>query len=82
MVEFVMWIVFGAMAGWIASMIMHEEQGPIFDIIVGVMGALVGGFVITILGGPGTVGFNLYSLIVAMLGSVILLAVVRAFRTN
>jgi uncharacterized membrane protein YeaQ/YmgE (transglycosylase-associated protein family) len=83
-VEFVMWILFGAMSGWLASLILRtdEEQGLIFDMLIGVIGALVGGFVMNILGTPGTGSFTIYSLVVAILGSVILLAVVRALRTN
>lgn len=80
--EFIMWIIFGAIAGWIASMIMEgdPERGPIFDILIGVIGALVGGFVMNVLGSPSISGFNLYSLTVALLGSVILLAVVKALK--
>ena len=82
--EFVMWILFGAMAGWTASLLLrtNEEQGLFFDILIGVIGALVGGFVMNILGNPGTGSFTIYSLVVAMLGSVILLAVVRGLKTN
>jgi uncharacterized membrane protein YeaQ/YmgE (transglycosylase-associated protein family) len=81
--EFALWILFGALAGWLTSMIMQTdpEQSTLADISIGVMGALVGGFIMNLLGAPGNTGFNLYSLAVAMLGSIILLAVVRAFRT-
>ncbi|MBI5357377.1 GlsB/YeaQ/YmgE family stress response membrane protein [Candidatus Saccharibacteria bacterium] len=74
------WIVFGAIVGWIASKIMDTdaEQGLIGNIVVGIIGAFIGGFVMQSLGGSGVTGFNLGSLFVALLGSVILLAVYKA----
>jgi uncharacterized membrane protein YeaQ/YmgE (transglycosylase-associated protein family) len=78
----ILWIIFGALAGWIASHIMHtdREQGPVMNIVVGIVGAIVGGFIVQALGGAGITGFNLYSLLVAIVGAVILLAVYRAFN--
>jgi uncharacterized membrane protein YeaQ/YmgE (transglycosylase-associated protein family) len=69
------WIILGAIAGWIASMIMktNASQGLLTDVIVGIVGALVGGFVFNLLGAGGVSGFNVYSLLVAVVGSVILL---------
>lgn len=77
-----LWIVLGALAGWIASMIMNtnREQGAIGNIIVGIVGALLGGFIMSLIGKSGVTGFNLYSLLVALLGAIILLALVRAVR--
>lgn len=74
------WIVLGLAAGWIASIIMktNSSQGWMMDIILGVLGALVGGFIFNLLGGVGLTGFNLYSLFVAVLGSVFLIGVRRA----
>lgn len=78
------WIIFGALAGWIASIIMRNnaEQGALGNIIVGILGALLGGFLVRALSSDsqGITGFNLSSLIVAIIGAVILLAVMRAFR--
>jgi|APLak6261675434_1056106.scaffolds.fasta_scaffold18399_2 uncharacterized membrane protein YeaQ/YmgE (transglycosylase-associated protein family) len=70
------WIVFGGLAGWIASMIAgtNARQGLIGNIIVGVVGAFVGGFVFSFFGGYGVTGFNLYSMLVAVVGAVITLA--------
>jgi len=76
------WIILGGLAGWIASMIMrtNAEQGIFMNIIVGIIGALIGGFIVQLLGGSGVSGFNLSSLIVAVVGAVVFLAIVRAVR--
>ncbi len=78
----ILWLVFGALAGWVASIIMgrNAEQGGLANIIVGIVGAILGGYIMQALGGQGTTGFNLYSLFVAVLGAVILLAIVNFFR--
>ena len=77
-----LWLVFGALAGWIASKIMNTdaEQGALANIIVGIAGALIGGFVFNAFGGKDVTGFNIYSLVVAVVGSVILLAILKTFR--
>ena len=76
----IVWIIFGALVGWIASKIMNTdaEQGFIANIVVGVIGAFIGGFVMQLLGGSGVTGFNISSLLAALLGSVILLGVYKA----
>jgi len=73
------WIIFGAIVGWIASKIMDTdaEQGLIANIVVGIIGAFIGGFVMQSLGGSGVTGFNIGSLLVALLGSVILLGIYK-----
>ncbi len=78
----ILWIIFGAIAGWIASLIMKTDgqQGPLLNIIVGIIGAVIGGWVMNILGQGGVSGFNLYSLIVAIIGAVALIAIVKAVR--
>ena len=71
-----MWIIFGALAGWVASMILktNEEQGAVGNIVVGILGALLGGFLARVLlGSEGITGFNLTSFIIAVLGAVLLL---------
>lgn len=82
MLEIIAWILFGALAGWIASIIMNtnEEQGAIGNIIVGIIGAFIGGFLVRTLTGTAVEGFKIDSLLVAILGAVILLAIVKAFR--
>lgn len=78
----ILWIIFGALAGWIASLIMgtDEEMGALANIVVGVLGALIGGFVFGLFGAGGVTGFNIWSLVVAVIGAIILLWLVRMFR--
>ena len=79
---FIGWIVLGGLAGWVASMIMgnNKSQGLLGNIIVGVVGAFIGGFVFNLLGGSGVTGFNLWSFVVALVGAVILLWLVGLVR--
>ena len=74
-----LWLVFGAITGWIASLIMRTNsgQGTLMDIVLGIIGAFVGGFVMNLFGAPGVDGFNVYSMIVAVLGAVILIGLRR-----
>lgn len=71
----ILWIILGAIAGWIASLIMKTDaqQGTLTDIVLGILGAVVGGFVMNLLGQSGATGFNIYSLIVSVIGAVILI---------
>ncbi|MGL4608453.1 MAG: GlsB/YeaQ/YmgE family stress response membrane protein [Trueperaceae bacterium] len=80
--NFIAWIVLGGLAGWIASMVMgtNERQGCFTNIIVGIIGSFVGGFVMNFFGGQGVTGFNIPSLLVAIIGAVILLWIVKALR--
>ena len=75
------WLILGGFAGWIASIITNrkDQQGCLMNIIVGIVGGAIGGAVVGIFGGGGVTGFNLWSLIVAVLGAVILLAIVNLF---
>jgi len=77
-----LWIIFGALAGWIASVIMktNSSQDTMTDIILGVVGAVVGGFLMGSLGQSGITGFNVSSLIVAVIGSTIVIYLGRAMR--
>ena len=78
----ILWIIFGALVGWIASLIMKTdgEQGAVLNIVVGIVGAVIGGWIMSVVGESGISGFNLYSLLVALLGAVVLIAVVKALR--
>lgn len=71
------WIVLGALAGLVAKWIMKEEGGLLKNIVLGVIGGLVGGGIVQLLGGSGVNGFNLYSFIVATLGAILLIWIGR-----
>jgi uncharacterized membrane protein YeaQ/YmgE (transglycosylase-associated protein family) len=75
------WIILGALAGWISSMIMGTDgsQGAFGNVIVGIIGAFVGGLVMGLFGKNGVTGLNLYSVIVSIVGACIALAVYRSF---
>lgn len=77
-----LWIIFGALAGWIASLIMKTDaqQGALANIIIGIIGAFIGGWLFNMFGAAGTTGFNLWSLIVAVIGSIILIWIIRLVR--
>lgn len=78
--DLIIWIVFGALVGWVASMVMGTGGGLLWDIGVGIVGAVIGGFIMNLLGQSGVGGFNLYSFLVAVLGACVLIAIVRAMR--
>ena len=67
-----LWIIFGGLAGWMASLIVRNDQGILADIILGILGAIAGGFIVTFFGASGITGFNIYSLIVAIVGVIVL----------
>jgi uncharacterized membrane protein YeaQ/YmgE (transglycosylase-associated protein family) len=73
------WVVLGLLAGFIGSKIVNKRgEGMMLDIVLGVVGAIAGGFVFNALGAPGVSGLNLYSLLVAVVGSVLLLVLYHA----
>ncbi len=79
----ILWIIFGALVGWVASLIMKTDaqQGPLLNIVVGIVGAVLGGWIMNLLGrGDTTTGFNFSSFIVALIGAVVLIAIVKAVR--
>lgn len=76
------WIVFGALAGWIAAMVTRTSEGLLGNIIVGIIGAVLGGWIMESTGSAGVSGFNLYSLLVAIVGAIVLLAIVNFFRRS
>ena len=83
--NFILWIIIGGILGWIASIIMrtNAQQGLVLNIVVGIIGALVAGFLLTPLFGMSTINqnnFSLPSLLVSLLGAIILLAIVNLFR--
>lgn len=78
--DFIIWIVFGALAGWVADIVMASDHGLIEDVVLGVIGAFVGGFIMNQFGQPGVTGFNIYSLVVAVIGAVVLIFIGRALH--
>jgi uncharacterized membrane protein YeaQ/YmgE (transglycosylase-associated protein family) len=84
LVNILVWIIVGAIAGWLASMVMktNREQGLLMDIVIGIVGGLIGGFVLNALNvGGGVSGLNLVSILTAFIGAVILLAILRMLRS-
>lgn len=77
------WLVIGLVAGWLASVIMktNASQGFLMDIVFGIIGAFVGGFLMNLFGQSGVTGLNIYSLIVATIGAIVVIWLSRRFRT-
>ncbi|MBK5197693.1 MAG: GlsB/YeaQ/YmgE family stress response membrane protein [Methyloceanibacter sp.] len=77
------WIVLGLIAGFIASKLYSGSgQGFLMDIVLGIVGAVVGGYLFTAIGATGITGFNLYSMFVAVIGAVVLLAIYHAIMSR
>ena len=78
-----LWIIFGALVGWVASMIMNTnaQQGTLLNIIVGIIGAVLGGWIVSYFGQTDITGFNLYSFVVALIGACVLIGIVKVLRT-
>jgi uncharacterized membrane protein YeaQ/YmgE (transglycosylase-associated protein family) len=75
------WIVLGLIAGFIASKIINKRgEGMLLDIVLGIVGALVGGWLFHTFGAAGVTGLNLYSLLVAVAGAVVVLVIYHAIR--
>ena len=86
MINFILWLLFGALVGWLASIVMRTgaQQGALLNIVVGIVGAFLGGLVFNMLGiGGANINngdFSLGALLVSFIGAVILLAIVNMFR--
>lgn len=83
LINIIVWILFGAFAGWVASIITNKnrQMGAIANIVAGIAGAFIGGFIMEeVFGAPGMTGFNFYSLLVAIGGAVVLIWVVGLIR--
>ena len=79
--SFLAWIVLGLIAGFIGSKIVNKQgEGLILDIILGIVGAFVGGWLFSMFGAHGVSGLNLYSLLVAVVGAIVVLVVYHAIR--
>lgn len=77
----ILWIIFGAIAGWIASIVMrtNAQEGAVANIITGIVGALIGGWLARVLFGITVSTFSIGGLIIAIIGAIILVAILRAF---
>jgi uncharacterized membrane protein YeaQ/YmgE (transglycosylase-associated protein family) len=79
--SFIAWIVLGLVAGFIASKIVNKSgEGFLLDIVLGVVGAVVGGYLFQTFGMAGVSGVNLYSILVAVIGAVVVLVIYHAIR--
>jgi uncharacterized membrane protein YeaQ/YmgE (transglycosylase-associated protein family) len=83
--NFIIWLVIGGLIGWVASMIMktNAQQGVVLNVVVGIVGAMLGGWLISPLLGAGTINqsdFSVGGLLVSLVGAIVLLAVVNLFR--
>ena len=83
--NFIVWLIVGGLLGWVASMIMgtNDRQGMVLNVVVGIVGACVGGFLLAPMFGTGTINqgdLSTSSLVVSLLGALILLAIVGFFR--
>jgi uncharacterized membrane protein YeaQ/YmgE (transglycosylase-associated protein family) len=73
------WLVLGLIAGFIASKIVNKTgEGLVLDIVLGIVGAVVGGFLFSLVGAAPVTGFNIYSVIVAVIGAIVVLVVYHA----
>jgi uncharacterized membrane protein YeaQ/YmgE (transglycosylase-associated protein family) len=83
--NFIIWIVVGGILGWLASLVMRTDaqQGILLNVVVGIIGALLGGWLLAPLFGTGTINqndFSISSLLVSFLGAIVLLAIVNLLR--
>lgn len=80
----ILWIIFGALVGWIATLIASQDEryGGFANVLIGIGGALLGGLIARMLGIGEITGFNLYSLFIAVLGSVLLLGILGMAQKN
>ena len=79
--SFLAWIVLGLIAGFIASKIVNQQgEGVFLDIVLGIVGSIVGGLIFRFFGAAGVSGVNLYSLIVAVIGAIVILLLYHAVR--
>ena len=79
--SYLAWIVLGLVAGFIGSKIVNKSgEGILLDIVLGIVGAVAGGWLFNTFGAAGVTGLNLYSLLVAVIGAVVVLVVYHAIR--
>ena len=74
------WLIFGALAGWLADLMMKTDHSLPMNILLGVIGAFVGGLIMNMFGASGVTGFNLYSIVVSVIGAGVLIYLGRMLR--
>lgn len=84
MMNIILLLIFGAVVGWIASLVMgsSNRQGLLMDIILGIIGSVVGGWLMSQFGQPGITGFDLYSVVVGVIGAIILIYIGRMMSSQ
>ena len=83
MSSFILWLIVGGLIGWLASMVMHTKEGLFLNIIVGIVGAMIGGWLLSPLVGASTINqsnFSPMGLLVSFVGTILLLGVVNLIR--
>lgn len=82
LVNIIVWLIVGAIAGWLAGIVMKSQQSLIGNIILGIIGSIVGGFVLTLVPGVQSIesGLSLGHILTAMVGAIIIIAIVRILR--
>jgi len=80
--NWILWIVLGGLAGWVASMLTknNEKMGILTNVVVGIIGSWLGGFIMSLFGAAGVTGFNLRSFVVAVVGACVLLFIFSLVR--
>ena len=82
-IDVIQWIVLGLLAGFLASKLVNKRgEGLVLDIVLGIFGAVIGGWIFRALGTAGATGFNLWSLLVAFVGAVVLLLIAHTVRRS
>jgi uncharacterized membrane protein YeaQ/YmgE (transglycosylase-associated protein family) len=76
------WLIVGGIAGWLASRVMRSQMGVMNDMLAGMLGALIGGFLFNLTDTSGSTGFSLWSVFAAFIGSIVLLALLRFSNTH
>lgn len=82
--EIMLWMTLGVLAGWLSSFVMstHSSRGFASDIMLGIIGAIIGGYMMNLFGASGMNGFNLYSIVVAAMSSILLVWLGRTVRSH
>ncbi|MBN1300035.1 MAG: GlsB/YeaQ/YmgE family stress response membrane protein [Melioribacteraceae bacterium] len=82
--NWIAWLLLGAVSGWLANILSgkKEKKGCFFNMVLGVIGAFIGGFIFESFGGTGITGFNLWSILVATIGAMLLIWLVNNIKSN